>query len=146
VVIAVGVAVTLNQPEWREIFKPETKPALVILADVSRSMQTRDMIDAANPLTEPKSRQELEQPLMDVAAWKEVAQRMDVVVEPFSSAEQPPEDGTDIAAALAQAVEKHPRLNAVVLLSDGDWNTGQPPAQAATLLRMRKIPVFAVPL
>jgi uncharacterized membrane protein len=146
VLIAVVVAITLNQPEWREIFKPETKPALVILADVSRSMQTRDMIDAANPVAEPKSRLELEKPLMDLAAWKDIAQRMDVVVEPFSSGEQPPEDGTDIAAALTQAAEKHPRLNAVVLLSDGDWNSGQPPAQAATLLRMRKIPVFAVPL
>jgi hypothetical protein len=146
VVIAIGVAITLNQPEWREIFKPETKPTLVILADVSRSMQTRDVIDAANPAADPKSRLELAKPLMDAAAWKEIAQRMDVVVEPFSSGEQPPEEGTDIAAALAQAAEKHPRLSAVVLLSDGDWNTGSPPAQAATLLRMRKIPVFAVPL
>ena len=146
VIIAVGVAITLNQPEWREIFKPQTKPALVILADVSHSMETRDMIDAGNPAAEARSRMELAKPLMDVAAWKQIAQRMDVVVEPFSSSEQPPEEGTDIAAALTQAAEKHPRLNAVVLLSDGDWNSGLPPAQAATLLRMRKIPVFAVPL
>ena len=146
VLIAVGVAITLNQPEWREIFKPETKPALVVLSDVSRSMQTRDMIDAANPAADPKSRLELAKPLMDMAAWKEIAKKMDVVIEPFSSSEQPPEEGTDIAGALTQAAEKHPRLNAVVLLSDGDWNTGQPPAQAATLLRMRKIPVFVVPL
>ena len=146
VIIAISVAITLNRPEWREIFKPDTKPALVVLSDISRSMQTRDMIDAANPAAEPGSRLELAKPLTDVNAWKEIAQRMDVVVEPFSSSEQPPEEGTDIAAALAQAAEKHPRLNAVVLLSDGDWNSGSPPAQSATLLRMRKIPVFAVPL
>ncbi len=71
---------------------------------------------------------------------------MEIVVEPFSSSQQPPEEGTDLNAALAQAAEKHPRLGAVVLLSDGDWNTGEPPAQAATRLRMRGVPVFAVPL
>jgi uncharacterized membrane protein len=31
----------------------------------------------------------------------------------------------------------------VVLVSDGDWNTGDPPAQAAMQLRMRGVPVFA---
>ena len=33
-----------------------------------------------------------------------------------------------------------------VLVSDGDWNAGDPPAQAAMQLRMRDIPVFAVPV
>jgi hypothetical protein len=146
VLIAVLIALTLNQPEWREIFKPESKPTLVILADTSHSMETRDVIDAANPAAEPKSRAELAQPLIDPAAWKELAPRMDVVVEPFSSSQQPPAEGTDLNAALAQGAEKHPRLSAVVLLSDGDWNSGEPPAQAATRLRMRGVPVFAVPL
>jgi hypothetical protein len=34
----------------------------------------------------------------------------------------------------------------VVLLSDGDWNTGGPPVEAATRMRMRETPIFAVPL
>ena len=71
---------------------------------------------------------------------------MDVVVEPFSSGQQPPEEGTDINTALQKAAEKHPRLGAVVLLSDGDWNTGETPAQAAMRLRMREVPVFTVPI
>lgn len=146
VLIAVAIAITLNQPEWREIFKPTTKPTLAILADTSRSMETRDMIDAANPSAEPKSRAEMAKPLVDPAAWSEIEKRMDVVIEPFSSNQQPKEEGTDLNAALSQVAEKHPRLNAVVLLSDGDWNTGDAPAQAATRLRMRDVPVFAVPL
>jgi hypothetical protein len=144
--IAIGVAVTLNQPEWREIFKPENKPELVILQDTSRSMTTSDVIDPNHPSADPKSRAEAAKPLVDPALWREIAKRMDVIVEPFSSSEQPAEEGTDIGTALAQAAEKHPRLEGVVLLSDGDWNTGQPPSQAALRLRMRQTPVFAVPL
>jgi hypothetical protein len=144
--IAAGIAMTLNQPEWREIFQPESKPTLVVLADASRSMETCDIPDPANPGAEPRSRADLAKPLADPAAWREIAKRMEVVIEPFSSSQQPPTEGTDLNAALTQAAEKHPRLSAVVLLSDGDWNSGDPPAQAATRLRMREVPVFAVPL
>lgn len=144
--IALGIAVTFNQPEWREIFKPESKPTLVVLVDSSRSTETRDVIDAAHPSAEPKSRAEFAKPFTEPSAWRGITQKMDVVIEPFSSGQQPPEEGTDINAALIQAAEKHPRLNAVVLLSDGDWNCGEPPSQAAMRLRMRQVPVFAVPL
>ena len=146
VLIAAGIAITLNQPEWREVFKPESKPTLLILADNSHSMETRDGIDSANPAAEPKSRADIAKPLTDTAAWQEIAERMEVAVESFSSSQEPPEEGTDINGALLAAAEKHPRLHAVVLLSDGDWNSGEAPAQAATRLRMREVPVFAVPL
>lgn len=144
--IAAWITVTLNQPEWRQIFQPDFKPTLTILVDDSHSMNTRDVIDAAQPDAEPRSRAEAARPLADPAAWAEIARRMEVVVEPFSSAESPPQEGTDLNRALAQAAEKHPHLSAVVLLSDGDWNSGEPPAQAALRLRMRNVPVFAVPL
>ena len=32
------------------------------------------------------------------------------------------------------------------MASDGDWNEGAPPVQAAALLRIRGVPVFAVPV
>ncbi|HEX8313186.1 MAG TPA: vWA domain-containing protein [Chthoniobacteraceae bacterium] len=146
VFIVVAVAITLQQPEWREVFAPESKPALVILHDVSRSMETRDVLDPANAAAEPRARQEIAQPFSDSATWKELAQRMEVVIEPFSSAQEPAAEGTDLDRALGGAAEKHPRLQAVVLVSDGDWNTGNAPSQAATRLRMREVPVFAVPV
>ena len=34
------VAVTLNQPEWRESYEPDEKPVLAILRDASGSMKT----------------------------------------------------------------------------------------------------------
>src|SRR5690606_2718012 len=111
VLIAILIAVTLNQPEWREIFMPETKPTLVVLTDTSRSMETRDMIDPANPATEPKSRTELAAALKDTAAWREVEQKMDVVMESFSSREQPEAEGTDHNGALAKAAVKYPHLS-----------------------------------
>jgi len=146
VLIAIGIALTLNQPEWRQIFKPDTKPMLAILVDVSRSMQTTDIFNPAAPAAEPKSRAELAKPFLDPAAWQSLTQKIDVVIEPFSSSEKPPESGTDIGAALANAAEKHPHLRAVVLVSDGDWNSGAAPSIAAMRLRMREVPVFAIPL
>src|SRR5690606_18947175 len=89
VLIAILIAVTLNQPEWREIFEPDTKPTLVVLTDTSRSMETQDIIDPANPAAEPKSRTQQAAPLVDMVTWQPLTARMDVVQETFSSSEQP---------------------------------------------------------
>ncbi|MCA9052501.1 MAG: hypothetical protein KDA75_01630 [Planctomycetaceae bacterium] len=34
----------------------------------------------------------------------------------------------------------------MVLISDGDWNSGEPPAEAATRLRLKGVPVFTIPV
>jgi uncharacterized membrane protein len=146
VLIVVCLAVTLNQPEWREIFKPDTKPVLGILWDASGSMETKDILDPAQPAAEPRSRADVAKPLVRSPAWDAVKQRMDLVVEPFSNTQSPPAEGTDINGALNRLMEKQSHLRAVVLVSDGDWNTGASPSQAATKLRMKDIPVFAVPV
>ncbi len=145
VLIAACIAITLNQPEWLETFKPDQRPAMVVLHDVSKSMETRDVMNEAQPSDPPVSRSESISKLIDPALWKSLEQRMDVVVEPFSSTLDQPAEGTDINGALLKAMEQHPRLRSVVLISDGDWNTGSAPSQAATQLRMRGAPVFAVP-
>lgn len=146
VVIAVGLAITLLQPEWLETFKPNTKPTLVVLHDVSGSMTTKDVIDAAKANAEPQSREDAARPLTDPKLWAALQERMEVVIEPFSSTQAPAAEGTDIHSALLEVLEKQPNLKALVLISDGDWNTGLPPSQAATRLRMRETPVFAVPV
>src|SRR5262249_22175577 len=40
----------------------------------------------------------------------------------------------------------YPHLRGIVFASDGDWNEGQPPVQAAARLRLKGIPVYAVPV
>ena len=144
--LAVGIALTLNQPEWREIFKPETKPELAVLVDISRSMETEDMPATPDHPNDPVSREHAAKPIADMAVWQEIAKKMDVTIEPFSSGENPPNEGDGPQWGADHAAEKHPRLAAVVLLSDGDWNIGDPPSQAAVRLRMRHVPVYAAPM
>jgi hypothetical protein len=144
--IALGIATTLNQPEWRQIFQPDAKPELVILTDASRSMETRDVVDPAHPEAPLLSRAEAARPLNSRTAWHALTGRLDLDLDTFSAPAPPAEESTDLNAALTKVAEEHPRLHAVVLLSDGDWNAGEPPSVAATRLRMRGVPVFTVPL
>jgi hypothetical protein len=67
-----------------------------------------------------------------------------VAVKRFSGAS----DGvaSNLFEPLAGAPEKVARLIGVVLASDGDWNAGQPPVEAAARLRLKGIPVVAVPV
>ncbi len=145
VLVALGIAITLNQPEWRETFKPESKPVVVVMHDTSGSMETQDCVNPADPAAPARTRLEAAAPLLVPQLWDPVRARMDVVIEPFSSSEEPPVEGTDLQAALAKVVEDQDHLAAVVLVSDGDWNTGTAPSQAATRLRMRGVQVISVP-
>ncbi len=138
------VLVTLNQPEFTQEIKPKEQPTLVVLHDVSGSMQTKDVINSQSPADTPKSRADAITPVIQPELWKQLEGRMNVVFEPFSS--QPPtgEKGTDLSAALQSTAEKQANLRGVVLLSDGDWNVGQSPGSAASALRVKNVPVFAV--
>ncbi|HQU45160.1 MAG TPA: hypothetical protein PK867_20260 [Pirellulales bacterium] len=140
--IVVAIAVLLNQPEWVEQFRPDQKPTLAVLWDASRSMQTRDALDRRQPSTPPRTRAEAVTPLADPAAWQAVGEKLQVVSQPF--AEPREGHGTDINAALVEAMEKYGTLRGIVLASDGDWNEGRPPVEAAGRLRLKNIPVYAV--
>ena len=142
--VVIVAAILLNQPEWVEEFRPDEKPSVVVLWDDSGSMETRDALDAAKPGSAPLTRHDAALPLTLSSTWSKVRERMNVVIQPFSTAE--PGRGTDLFAPLSTSPEKFPNLRGIVLVSDGDWNEGQPPAQAASNLRMKNVPVFAVPV
>jgi hypothetical protein len=144
ILIACLVAMLLNQPEWVEEYRPDEKPTVVVLHDASRSMDTKDVLatDGSNA-TGPRTRREAVAPLAESGFWKPLEERFQVVVEPISPA--PPGTATDLAEPLAQAVERFAALRAVVLASDGDWNKGRPPLDAAQALRLAQVPVYAVP-
>lgn len=146
ILVAAGIAVTLNQPEWRETFQPGSKPVVAVLHDISGSMETRDVTGPDPSAGEPKTRQETAVRLADPSLWQPVASRLNVMMEPFSSAADPPAEATDLHTALLRVLEQHSRLAAVVLVTDGDWNTGPAPSEAATRLRMKGVPVLAVPV
>jgi hypothetical protein len=138
------MAVCLNQPEWVEEYRPNEKPTILVLWDNSTSMDTRDVPVGPSVGSKPMSRREAIAKLIDEHAWSSLRERMDVIVQPFSS----PEPGvrTDLYEPLAQAPDKVKNLIGVVLISDGDWNEGPPPVQAATKLRLKGVPVFSVPV
>jgi hypothetical protein len=138
------MALILNQPEWVEEFRPIEKPAIAVLWDDSASMDTRDVPLSPNGGSVFGSRREAIAKLIDEASWTSLQDRMDVIVQPFSA----PAAGrrTDLHEPLAQASEKIKNLIGIVLISDGDWNEGPPPVQAATKLRLKGIPVFSVPV
>ena len=139
------VVITLNQPEWLESQPPEQRSTLAVLWDKSNSMQTRDIVDDQDTAAKRKSRAETIQPLMSEEVWKpEEDTELNVVFEPFSSLLDPAAEATDINAGLLHVLDNHSNLRGVVLLSDGDWNIGESPVDAATRFHMKGVPVFTV--
>ncbi len=72
----------------------------------------------------------------------------EVVVIPFATPnkDQAALSGTDLETPLTEVLEKQSNLRAVVLLSDGDYNLGQPPVAAAQKMRLRGVPLFPIPV
>lgn len=140
------ILVTLNQPEYLREVAPETQPTLVVLYDTSASMQTQDVSETAASGSTMRSRADAIVAATEHDFWKPVSETMNVVIEPFSSASPVSEKATDIGSALESTYTRHAGLRGVVLLSDGDWNSGPAPGIAASQLRVRNVPVFAVGL
>lgn len=136
--------VLYNQPEWVETYRPEEKPTIAVIYDNSPSMATQDVTNNG-PTSAPRLRRsEAIAPLTDRAPWSALASDLDVEIEAFSGPEAG--QGSDLNAALTKAMEEYPHLRGIVFASDGDWNEGQPPVQAAARLRLKGIPVYAVPV
>lgn len=140
--LVVLVAVMFNQPEFVEEFRPDERPTVAVFWDASRSMQTRDSFIDSYSSTQLITRREKTAPLVEPSAWSQLDERVDVVFQPFSE----DSDGTDLNEPLATARQKYSSLLGVVLMSDGDWNSGEPPVEAAVGLRSNGVPVFTVPI
>jgi len=144
------VALVACQPEWLQQFLPKSEPTLLVLWDQSNSMATEDVIDADQPAAAAISRAAAIEKLTQSEFWEPLSQvneqgeRLNVVIEPFSSSLDESKKGTDINAALTGLEQKYENLRAVVLMSDGNWNVGGVPTEAATRLRMKDVPVFAI--
>ena len=136
--IAVIVVLLLNQPEWVTEQRPSEKPAIAVLVDGSRSMDTVDAVQEAAGVV---SRKDSVAALSDASFWKPLEERFAIRVEPFSASA----GKTNLFEPLENAPRRIPNLRAIVLASDGDWNEGRPPVQAATSLRLAGIPVMTVP-
>ncbi len=139
--IVLLAALLLNQPESVTKYVPTEQPAVVILGDQSKSMSTRD-VGLLQASQARQSRAESIGELMQESTWQSLSQDVKVIVRPFAA----DADTSDLHAALMQAREDHPNLRAIVLASDGDWNGGPPPVEAAMRMRLEQIPIFTVPV
>jgi len=142
-VLVIFAAVMFNQPEYIEEFLPDEKPSVVVLWDDSRSMETRDVKTVGQSGEALTTRRDAIAPLTESSAWHKLHERINVVLQPFSS---PESSGSNLYQPLNDIMEKQANLLGVVFASDGDWNEGPPPVQAATRMRLKEIPIFAVPV
>ncbi len=149
---SLGVVLLLWQPEWKTTIHPDTKPKIAILWDDSKSMTT---IDATLPpilseRSEIVSRADWVKKALTSDLWEplEAKGANDVAAIPFGTpaAEEGALSGTNLEAPLADLLETETNLRAVVLLSDGDYNLGQPPVAAAQKMRIRGVPLFPIPV
>jgi hypothetical protein len=147
--IAITIVVILTwQPEWRKILNPKSKPQIAILHDASRSMET---IDATNTSgTGPKviSRAEAVVGILASDDWHSLESngKNEVLPMPFAKVESDTIAYTNIDDALNDTLKQHDNLRAVIMLSDGDHNLGQSPIATAQKMRVRGIPLFAMPI
>ena len=144
------VALMFNQPEWVEEYRSDEKPTIAVLWDNSNSMETRDVTNNETTSTTMTTRREAIQRLTTNPFWDALQEKRTVVVQPIGSADPTAKSatgqGTNLNEPLAEAPRRFKNLRAIVLASDGDWNEGDPPVRAATALRLKGIPVFAVPV
>ncbi|MCG8585368.1 MAG: hypothetical protein MI757_11715, partial [Pirellulales bacterium] len=131
------LALTLLRPERvREIQRAE-EPVIAVLTDATGSMETRDIANGTNVLR----RADWLRSRIEEEFWRPLESASRVEVESIGG---PGEHGTNLEAALEGALSRHRNLKAALLVTDGDWNTGDSPAGPATRYRSLEIPVFSV--
>ena len=147
------VVLLLWKPEWLTVVHPETKPRIAILWDASKSMETLDaeLPQLFSPKREVVSRAKWTVQALASPLWEPLAKggANEVFDRSFAApaADMPPSlAGTDISSPIEDLLENETNLRAVVLLSDGDSNTGQPPVVAAQKLLQRGVPLFTIPV
>lgn len=131
------------------LFKPEivkeimhTQPAQVaILKDASGSMQTRDVPESNKTVV---TRADWLKRNATADRWKPLVEKGKISVENFSAPQTGNDNGTDIDAPVEKVLSRTDNLKAILLLTDGDWNSGNSPVVAATKCSARGIPIYSV--
>lgn len=140
-ILIVLLGFTLLRPEVVQIVRSKNQPELTVLVDRSGSMETRDLQTSSNI----QSRAEWVSTQLSNEFWRPLQGKTKVVVEEFGNiSTNVQNNGTDLNAALEKPLQREANLQAVLLLTDGDWNSGRSPLTAAAEYRERGVPVFAL--
>ncbi len=130
---------TLLRPEVVQMVRSKNQPELAVLVDRSGSMETRDLQTSSNIQT----RADWISSQISNQFWKPLQGKTKVVVEEFGKPSTN-NTGTDLNGALEKPLSREANLQAVLLLTDGDWNSGRSPLLAAAEYRERGVPVFSL--
>lgn len=146
ILIVLLISFTLLRPEIVTKIVRKTEPEVVILHDVSDSMQTQDLVTESEGMQVALKRNEWVARQLDKKFYAPLTGKYRVSVESFSmpANQKKEENGTDLAFALSDQIAGFKNLRAVILLSDADWNYGGSPVGAASKLRAQVTPVYAV--
>lgn len=142
---------TLFQPKYTFEVAPAGQSVVQVLVDHSGSMETLDVTSGDKLI----ARSELTTQIENEEAWVTLEGQHQIQIDGFAaeSRSEVANDGeetelftgaTDIHAALNRVVDNPGDVRAVVLASDGDWNTGAAPSRAARRLRQLGIPVYGL--
>ena len=135
---------TLFRPEFIRHVRRSDPAEIAVLYDSSRSMETRDLV-VSNYLM---SRADWLQDKLSAPLWRPLEAKVKLRKEPFSSSggggASATNHGTDINSALEKILAQQSHLKGVLLLTDGDWNTGRTPLHAAARFREENVPIYSV--
>ena len=138
--IVVGlILVTLANPERVERIERDSEPEILLLADASGSMNTRDVKDANGTILTRSDwvQKSLAQP------WRAELEKTAIVTElPFSSASG--SEATDLSLPLQEGLDRVSNLKAALYFTDGDANTGPSPLSLAGRCRAAGVPTYVV--
>jgi len=122
----------VNSPE-------DEKPNILCLLDESKSMETKDIIDQNGSVL---SRYEWSNKLLQLKWVKDLEENATFTIRNFSS--RVGKHSTDISFALDRVLEEYSKIKAILLLSDGESNSGSSILASAGKLRGLNTPVYSI--
>lgn len=130
---------TVLDPE-KIVHSPEDeKPNILCLVDESKSMETKDVIERNGSVL---SRYEWSNKLLQLKWVDDLEANATFTIRKFSS--KVGKNSTNISFALDQALEEYSKIKAILLLSDGESNSGSSILASAGKLRGLNTPVYSI--
>lgn len=130
---------TLFEPEIVKTEETKEKPELKIVYDVSGSMKTKDVVSESDLI----SREDQVSAILSSGVHDQLSERFEVSTDSFAGVNNNA-SSTDISSSLNSTLDKSSKLRSVILISDGSWNEGANPLDAAIKYRSKGIPVFTM--
>ncbi len=128
----------LMRPEFRKERVTNQSPALLVLKDASPSMETKDEQGEGESITRSQAREEF----FKSEAWNIFKATTTMKVQERTFAKGATQ--TDLSAVLEDAQSLQP--TAVLLVTDGAWNTGEAPSQVGQQYRLQERAIYSLAL